>query len=327
MKKFLLRTGWYAFFILVALEILVRAFHLYTEDPPRFIDEKLVEKRVPGHSGYTVTGNRNQNFSKFSINSAGFNSHRAFEPSKDKRELALIGDSFIEGFHQDYDASTGKKIEQLLEDTEVYEYGYAGYDLANQMHLIQAYKKDFEKIDEIIIYLNYESDLQRAIFEPDYGRIALLSSPLFKIRDNIKLLAYGSKIGILEPIKRLLTGNETKTAPAWNRDRAQYPVFLNVSDSDQKTYLNNFKNLVAQYGFDRCKTSILLDSRKTPYGFLTYLDEQHYKYIDYGSTFEAAKQPVTLIYDLHWNNYGRALIAKVIAQYIVTKNSYQNPCD
>lgn len=327
MKKFLLKTGWYGILILVALEILVRIFHLYTEDPPRFIDDKLVEKRVPGHQGYAVTGNRNQNFSEFNINGEGFNSHREFEPSKEKKELALIGDSFIEGFHQDYDASTGTKIEQLLEDTEVYEYGYAGYDLANQMHLIQAYKKDFEQIDEIIIYLNYESDLQRAIYEPNYGRIALLSSTLFKIRDNIKLLAYGSKIGILEPIKRLLTGNDMKATPPFNEDRSEETVSVNVSVADQKTYLKNFKSLVSHYGFDNCKTSILLDSRKTPKGFLAYLDEQHYKYIDYASTFQAAKQPVTLIYDHHWNNHGRALIAKVIAQYIETKNSHHNDCD
>jgi hypothetical protein len=327
MKKFLLRTGRYTLFILVALEILVRVFHLYTEDPPRFIDEKQVEKRVPGHTGYAVTGNRNQNFSKFRINRAGFNSFREFEPATKKRELALIGDSFIEGFHQDYDDSTGKKIEQLLEDTEVYEYGYAGYDLANQMHLIQAYRKDFEKIDEIIVYLNYESDLQRATYKPDYGRIALLSSTLFKIRDNIKLLAYGSKIGILEPIKKLLTGAKNKAPKALNDNREQNLVSVGVSDSVQKTYLDNFKNLVAQYGFDHCKTSILLDSRKTPYDFLVYLDEQNYSYIDYGGTFEAATRPVNLIYDHHWNDYGRELIAKVVAHHIAIKNSYHITCD
>jgi hypothetical protein len=49
------------------LEGLVRIFHLYAEDPPRFIDEYGVEKRVPDHTGYAVTGNRNQNFSEFHI--------------------------------------------------------------------------------------------------------------------------------------------------------------------------------------------------------------------------------------------------------------------
>ena len=204
MKKFILKSIIYVFLILVIVEIVVRVFHLYTEDPPRFIDEFGVEKRVPGYKGYAVTGNRNQNYSRFNINKAGFNSHREYLPSKDKFEIALIGDSFIEGFHQDFDASTGKKIEDIIAHFEVYEYGYAGYDLANQMHLINAYKEEFDLIDEIVIYLNYESDLERGVYEPNYGRIKMLASVPFKIRDHIKILSYGSKIGILEPLKRMV---------------------------------------------------------------------------------------------------------------------------
>ena len=139
MKKFILKSFGYIFLILLLLEALVRVFHLYTEDPPRFIDELGVEKRVPDNTGYAVTGNRNQNYSEFKINKAGFNSHREFTPRPGKFEVALVGDSFIEGFHQDYTSSTGQRVEQKVKGIEVYEYGYAGYDFANQMHLVHAY--------------------------------------------------------------------------------------------------------------------------------------------------------------------------------------------
>jgi len=317
MNKFLKRLLSYAFLLVLAIEILVRVLHLYTEDPPRFIDEMGVEKRVPGHNGYTVTGNRNQNFSEFKINSAGFNSFREFNPSNSKYEIALIGDSFIEGFHQDYYDSTGKKIEQKINGVEVYEYGYAGYDLANQMHLIHAYKNDFELIDEIVIYLNYKSDLVRGGYEPNHGRIAMLASPVFKIRDNIKLLAYGSKIGILEPIKKLFSRNGFKNNGNINP---------NVPDLDEQ-YLENFKSLVASYGFDKCKTTILLDSRKTSTSFLEYCKANNFSYIDFAPKFEAATKPVTLIYDWHWNNYGRELIAEFTADYIEEKRKTDNFCD
>mgnify|MGYP003478122153 FL=1 len=138
MKKFILKTFIYIFLILVALEITVRVFHLYTEDPPRYIDKYGVEKRVPGSKGYAVTGNRNQDVAEYHINNAGFNSYRDYLPSDGKFEIALIGDSFIEGFHQNYYQSIGKKIENKLKGIEVYEYGYAGYDLANQLQLIQS---------------------------------------------------------------------------------------------------------------------------------------------------------------------------------------------
>ncbi|WP_136465456.1 hypothetical protein [Flagellimonas onchidii] len=324
MKKFFIKIVWYTFLVLLVLEVLVRVFHLYTEDPPRFIDELNVEKRVPGHNGYTVTGNRNQNFSEFNINDAGFNSHREFTPSKAKYEIAIIGDSFIEGFHQDYYDSTGKKIEKILDSVEVYEYGYAGYDLANQMHLIHAYKEDFELIDKIIIYLNYESDLERGEYEPNFGRIAMLSSMVFKIRDNIKLLAYGSKIGVLEPIKKLVGGQDFEDTTDDLEITKGKIEESNISlDLDQE-YLKNFKSLVKLYGFAKCKTVILLDSRKTSKLFLDYCDDNGIQYIDFASTFESTSKPVTLIYDWHWNNHGRELIAQFIADYVKTEKKPVN---
>lgn len=318
MKKFILKIVSYIFLILVALEIIVRIFHLYTEDPPRYIDEYGVEKRIPGHKGYAVTGNRNQNFSEFNINSSGFNSFREFTPTIDKFEIAIIGDSFIEGFHQNYYNSTGKKVEDKLQNVEVYEYGYAGYDLANQMHLINSYKKEFEKIDEIIIYLNYENDLQRGTYAPNRERISMLSSTVFKIRDNIKLLAYGSKIGILEPIKKIITGKSPPTSFNTYESNATYE---NLEERKKKdfTYLNNFKKLVDTYGFDKTKTTILLNSKKTSPVFLNYCNNNNIQIIDFFKAFEKSKTPTTLIYDRHWNTNGRSLIANEIVSYMNLK--------
>jgi len=323
MKKILIKTVVYIFLILVALELTVRALHLYTEDPPRFIDEYGVEKRMPGHNGYAVTGNRNQNFSEFHINNAGFNSYREFKPTKEKFEIALIGDSFIEGFHQDYDASTGRKIERDLKDSlEVYEYGYAGYDLANQLHLINAYDDQFKLIDEIIIYLNYESDLNRGVYKPNRQRIAMLRSTVFRIRDNIKLLAYGSKIGIVDPLKNLVTGKAFQEENPKGYETNQ----IVISEAKEKEYLENFKSLIKLYGFDKCKTTILLDSRKTNDSFLEYCRQNDIKYLDFAPAFKNSKKPVTLIYDHHWNNHGREIIAKVISDYIV-KASGNKKCE
>ncbi|WP_076454219.1 hypothetical protein [Zobellia uliginosa] len=317
MKKFILKSVLYMLLILLLLEVIVRVFHLYTEDPPRFIDAYGVEKRVPDHSGYAVTGNRNQNFSEFHINKAGFNSYREFTPSADKFELALVGDSFIEGFHQDVSNSIGKQIENQTEGIEVYEYGYAGYDFANQMHLVHAYKNDFQLIDQIILYLNYDNDLKRGVYKPNKDRIQMLSSTLFKIRDNIKLLAYGSKIGIIEPLKKL-----AQRGVAFNDTEEGYRTNELTLDSedeelkrDQKR-IANFKSLIHLYGFDKSKTTLLLDRRKTSKRFLDFCRNNGIRYIDFSSSFENSKRPTTLIYDHHWNAHGRALIAKEIADYV-----------
>lgn len=315
MKKFILKTILYIFLILLLLEVIVRVFHLYTEDPPRFIDEYGVEKRVPNINGYAVTGNRNQNFSEFDINNSGFNSFREFNPTHEKYEVALIGDSFIEGFHQDYNESTGKKIEDKVKGIEVYEYGYAGYDLANQLHLINAYKDDFQLIDQIIIYLNYKNDLGRGIYKPNYGRIKMLSSTLFKIRDNIKLLAYGSKIGILEPLKKLAQGGNAfdDTEQGYHTNEM---VDAEKDQEEDKKRIENFKSLIDLYGFDKSKTTLLLDSRKTSADFLNFCTKNNIKYLDFSPRFKNSEKPTTLIYDHHWNAHGRALIADEIGTYI-----------
>jgi hypothetical protein len=319
MKKFILKFILYIFLILLLLEGIVRIFHLYTEDPPRFIDEYGVEKRVPDHTGYAVTGNRNQNFSEFHINKMGFNSHREFEPSADKFEVALIGDSFIEGFHQDYYSSTGKRIEEKVKGIEVYEYGYAGYDFANQIHLVNAYKEDFELIDEIIFYLNYENDLGRGIYEPNRARIKMLSSTLFKLRDNIKLLAYGSKIGIVEPLKKLAQGgdafDDAEDGYETNKMDPETAAEKRKKDGER---IANFQSLIDRYGFDKSKTAILLDSRKTSPRFVDFLQENNIRYIDFADRFKKSKKPTNLIYDHHWNSLGRELISEEIVEYLKT---------
>lgn len=318
MKKFILKSIFYVFLITLVLECMVRLFHLYTEDPPRYIDENGVEKRVPGHQGFAVTGNRNQNFSEFHINRAGFNSENEFEPTSGNVEIAIIGDSFIEGFHQDVYTSTGKKIEEQLPDVSVYEYGYAGYDLANQMHLLHTYKDQFELVDRIIIYLNYESDLSRGEYRPNHNRINMLNSTVFKIRDNIKLLAYGSKIGILEPFKRMVQGkafNEPENGFKTNSVELSEKQRAEVDE----VRLKNFKSLIDLYGFDKSKTAILLDGRKTSKGFMNYCKTEKIDIIDFSKAFEESKKPTTLIYDRHWNSHGRALIAQEVVEYLKKK--------
>lgn len=299
----------YGVLVLIALEILVRIFHLYPEDPPRFIDELNVEKRVPGYTGYNVTGNRRQNFSQFRINKQGFNSYRDFYPSESRNELALIGDSFIQGFHEEYNQSIGKKIEQKVDGLEVYEYGYAGWDMADQLHLINAYKEDFEKIDRIVIYMDYPSDFHRATYEPNYKRIKLLNSTVFKLRNKIKLFYYTSEIGMLDAVKRFVSGKTKNTGNEVEED------MLHSKEKDEvRTYISNFDSLLTLYPIEKNKTSFLLDCRKTPEEFLTYCRENNIKIIDFGKLFEKSKVPVTLIYDQHWNTHGRSLVAESIVR-------------
>ena len=299
----------YALMILISLEIIVRVFHLSKDNPLRFVDGDHVEKWVPNQEGYSVTGNRNQNFSKFHINKSGFNSYREFTPSKDKIEIALVGDSYIQGFHQNYYNSIGKKIENRLESVEVYEYGYAGYDLADQLHLINKYKKDFDLIDHVLIGFQFKTDLNRGEYHIIQDRMHLESPMYLNIR-KIKLLVYTQNIGVLEPLWKL-AGKLSSIGRKNKQKIKQEKEIINI----QETFIANFESLVKLYGYDKDRFVLLIDKEITPNLFLNYLIKNDYKFIDFSKALKTSKRPTTLIYDRHWNNHGRDLVADVIVKY------------
>ncbi|WP_010179984.1 hypothetical protein [Aquimarina agarilytica] len=316
MLKLFLKIGGYLFLILIVLEVLVRIFHLAKDTPKRFIDEAKVEKWIPNQKGIAVTGNRKQNHARYRINNAGFNSYQEYTPTKEQFELALVGDSFIQGFHQDYTHSIGKKIENALPAIKVYEYAYAGYDFADQLHLIHAYKKDFDLIDQTIIYIDFNTDLLRGEYAVIQDRIAL-QSPLNNMLKKCKLLVYTKSIGVLDPPKNLVA----KLINSLNkRPRATHTKIKKVSHQKNNTivtYLNNFKKLVTTYGFDKKRYSLLLNTNTTPKPFLDYLMANHFKIIDFHQALKNATAPTYLIYDQHWNDYGRTLIANQISKTII----------
>ncbi len=315
MKKLILKSALYFFLILILLEALVRVFHLGKDTPTRFLDEHEVEKWMPNQNGFSVTGNRRQNFSEYHINNFGYNSYREFNPTRNKIEVALVGDSFIEGFHQDYYNSIGKKIENSMPGIEVYEYGYAGYDFADQLHLIHSYKEQFDLIDHVILGIKFSNDLTRGEYKVVSGRLDL-ESPMNRLLKKSKLLVYSKSIGILDPPQRLMYRLINTLKPKQSIKPIDKQEAQRIKKEEEREYLANFKSLIASYGFDKDRFTLLLDAKVTSSFFLSYLKENDVNYIDFSTFFEATDRPTTLIYDRHWNNHGRALIAQLISEYL-----------
>ncbi len=326
MKKLILKNILYFFLILLSLEVFVRVFHLSKDTPTRFLDNNKVEKWAPNQNGFSVTGNRRQNFSEYHINKSGFNSYRDFTPTKDKKEVALVGDSFIEGFHQNYYNSIGKKIENVLPEIEVYEYGYAGYDFADQLHLIHAYKNQFDLIDHVILGIKFSNDLTRPEYKVITERLAL-ESPLNKLLKKSKLLVYCKSIGILDPPQKLVY----KLTNLLKQKREVNPIsnaeIQRIRQKKEKIYLENFESLIMKYGYDKKRYTLLLDASTTSQIFLEYLEANDYRYIDFSKQFEASKRSTTLIYDRHWNNHGRELIADVITNHLNQIDELASPLE
>lgn len=313
MKKLLGKIIIYGFLMAIVLEVLIRVFHLYFEYPIVTLNENEVVNYVAGQSGSFVVGNRRMNFSNYHINESGFNSFREFVPTEQNFEVALIGDSFIEGLHQDYDNSIGKKIENNLDGKiAVYEYGFSGYDLADQLHLIHQLKNDMELIDMVFIYLKFDEDLKRDHYEVN-TRANLENSMLFKIKREVKLLSYLKGIGLIAPLtelpKRLIGAVKETSKQSPNKADS------NIRDKD---YIENLNTLLETYPIDKKKSVFLIDKGTTSTCFLKYCDSMGYKYLDFGEELKESNENTVIAYDpmKHWNNHGRDIVAKVIADYL-----------
>lgn len=295
----------YFLLILILLELLVRIFHLHNDRPQFYLDEDKTYKRVPFQKGFSVHGNRRQNFAEYSINSSGYNSYREFAPTEEGVEVAILGSSFIEGLHQDYFNSTGKKIEKELNHIKIYEYGHITFDLADQLYLLYSNKEVFDLVNYTILELKYPRDLLRDEYKVTERKV------VFPILRHSKLLVYMLDIGMIDPLKEVLR----------KYNIGQKPIILNKNDlKSHNLYLENFKTLISKYNLDKSKTAFLLDSREIDPLFLEYLKEKNINYIDFGLPFEhAGDKPTTLIYDRHWNNYGRILVANEIVKYLSKK--------
>ncbi|MBL7474055.1 hypothetical protein [Robertkochia sediminum] len=315
MKRLFFKILAYGFLILLLVEALVRGLHLHKGTPERMIDEKGVEKWVPGQSGFVTTGNRRQNFSEYRINDLGFNSYREFDPQTETYEVALIGDSFIEGFHQDYYNSIGKKIERRMPELAVYEFGYAGYDLADELHLVQAYDELFEKIDMVVVYLHYPDDLLRNRYWVSEERLKLQKG-MYGLLQHSKLLVYLQNIGFLNSMtKQLVSWKHAISGSSGGKEKSEG----NKDQGLEHKTLENFKDLVGQPGLNHEKIVFLVDEQLLSEDLKNYLLTAGIPYIDYGKVLRQEKAPVTLIYDQHWNDLGRELVAKAIAAYLVNE--------
>ena len=318
MKLFFGKIVLYAILMFFVLEGATRLLHLNSEYPWFIINDHNIKTYAPNQTGYYTIGNRRMNFAQYHINKSGFNSYRDFNPTKDKKEVALLGDSFIEGLHQDYFNSIGEKVENTLNNgTEVYEYGHSGYDLADVLYLMHAYEKKFELIDHIIIYLKFDNDLLRDTYAPDQYWVDSQYFLFSRIQRKSKFISYLKDIGFFEPLRNLKTTILSYVFPnEGNYDQTESSV-LKTEEEKVNQYLNNFKVLMETYPIDKDKTVFLLDSTKTASAFLDYCKSNGYKYLDFSKELNDSKRPTTLVFDRHWNNNGRNIIARVIENYLL----------
>lgn len=122
------------------LEFIVFRFLLIAPDMPTLYFSDGIIKYMPNQQGiYRV---KNEITSRFDINANGWNSsHAAYaeENVSHKYRIAIIGDSYVEALHVDFDKSLAEQLERYLgiEQYEVFRFGISGAPMSQYLHVLR----------------------------------------------------------------------------------------------------------------------------------------------------------------------------------------------
>jgi hypothetical protein len=298
MKKFLI----YFFVALIAglvcLEIIVRVFHLTTtEKLTANVDGNKLMR--PGAKGIAVYGGLGEIKGNFSINNQGWNSVKDYEHlPTDKINIAIIGDSYVQGFHGNVEESIGRLLEKSLHDSvNVHEFGIAGGNIVDYGVLFEKFIKG--KYDYAFIRLAKDDLIGNDTRFMGKGNMipkASAFSNIFSHLQSIQYLKATHKIdiiftSILLDVYKILTGQKSLTGKKEKKGNRYTPASQDALKKLDSTAFFFYEKNSLDSSFIRTSPTPCIEivHNRTPY--------------DHG-------------FDRHWNNNGRKNCADAIRTYM-----------
>ena len=307
MIKLIIRVITFFVFTLLIFEIYIRIFHLYDDVPKVHLDSNKLLVYKPNQNGSYNFGNRKEVDSQYLINSAGFNSVVEYDIITNIPKIALIGDSYIEGFHQDVNNSIGRMLDRLS-GYQCYEYGMSSWTLNDYLNLISSDSTQFNQFEYIFINLN-PSDLQYSLHDywnSDESKLKVdkQNSFIYKyIYSNVKLISSANQMGFFNNL-----GKKIKIFSKNNQ----------LESNNNDLQLKNFHEILNYFNIPiKNKKLIFIINSNLKYqeSFLKLIKEK-YNFIDLSISFNESEDLPYFRFDKHWNNKGRLLVAKEILHKI-----------
>lgn len=283
------------FFMLLELTLRVLGLAGHTI-PTTIINKNIMSK--PYSESTWVKGNFREIVSHYKINEQGFNSLIDYSaPTGDKLRVAIIGDSYIEGFQSDVEHSIGRQLEKFMDNTVVvHEFGRSSAGIVDYALAYQQMVKD--RYDHVFILI---SDNNLNAKKARYMNIAKTANIkkmpiLSRIYENSHTLRY---LNINLGLRSNLT--QVVNAPPKSIERIHKNSALNkIQNYNRKSFSVLDEDVVILYETERLSKSFLdtvaLRTLKIKH---TQLPKDHG-------------------FDKHWNNLGRSNVASTIKNFIET---------
>lgn len=226
---------------------------------------------------------------KYSINNNGFNSSKDYFFDKNlKSKIALIGDSFVEGFQVDVTKSIGRLIEDSKPNHEVYEFGLSGFNFFDYKELYQKY--NLQNFKKVFIILDIDDILTTKSEKVVFTKGIDLKERIFrKIYNNGLFFKYlNFNHGIIRETQKISKIFNSISSGLDFSKKKQIPPF------DINHFIKSNQNI-----------ELILKSKKDT------LLKSFYPDLDFININEDLT-PIDFGFDKHWNLNGRKNVAKTI---------------
>ena len=280
MKKLIINLFIFFVVFIGLFEIFLKVFGLATDVPFSHLFDNGYVLYKADQEGKFVRGSRGEVSTAFHINQTGWNSVVEYG-APDSSTLAIIGDSYIEGFYVDVDRSIGRKIELLTNNRyKVHEYGIAGANIHDYRVLFEDLKaKGYSDIFISIGTKDFFS--KRSTFT---GKSNMVSNILLRqVYNQLDLIRY---LNVNLSIKKLWEGKLEKSKD------------VNIKELELK--VNSLSPKGAIYLYDDIQFKDIITDLKM------YEIVHKHQPKDYG-------------FNGHWNELGALNVAETIIEYLNTK--------
>lgn len=273
------------FFNCLILETILSYFKLSANTIPKSIVNKNYLSTPYAHGDF-VKGGLGEIRTNYFINEQGWNSIINYNDIKDEKiKIAIIGNSFIEGFHQPVEMSIGRIIEkQTNNKVIVHEYGASSANI-----------QDFILINNDLLKKNY-----------NYIFIYLMDIDL----ENNSSYIMNSNILIPKETFPRLIYNKLNILRYLNINRS-------ISLSNSEIYQQYFKEEKKNYNYNKIFFNQYFNKKNIFIFDSLYLSKKYLKNIT-NEKFNIiiTNTPSDFGFDKHWNNNGRINFSNTILTYL-----------
>lgn len=301
---------------LMSLELTTRVFQLSSHTLPEYnLNGNRLTK--PDSEGFWTSGGMREVRGHYKINAQGFNSTKDYSVLvEDKICIAIIGDSYIEGYHVDVEQSIGRIIEKEMNNNVlVHEYGKSAGNIVDFSLVFNNWVKG--KYDYTFVLLNDEDIKETTPVFMGRGEDIPQKSLIRKVYNELSFFRYlniNHKLSLKVRDFFSFSASSQDNLPVSTKSKLEEPLEELKGTTKPKIRFDNI-NYEALQSFDSTTTIVYETGRLNT---TSLLQRPELSLLQINHTYT----PIDFGFDSHWNHNGRRNFALTLKTFIEEKGAF-----